>query len=375
MSKIFIISSEFPPGPGGIGQHAFSMAFAMNKPVLVLANQDYADSEVCDAFNASLPSHIQFIRFAKRSSFFTSLARIYQVFKLVQKHNPESVIVTGRFSLWVGGLLKISSAKTHVLGIVHGTEISIEGGILARVTAFFYLKLDGIVAVSQFTNSLLHSGVLSHRVRIVPNGIDAALLDESSITQNVQRLTGQPALLTVGNLTPRKGQHRVIKAMSMLLQKFPDLRYHMVGLPTKGKALSDLSTQLGVKHAVVQHGRLSRQDLYKFYRGADVFIMLSENQTDGDVEGFGIAILEANAFGLPAIGAKGCGIEEAISPHSGILVDGDNPEEIMMALESIMANYKLYSKGARAWAEKHNWQVLVKLILELTPSQGEIHEA
>ena len=98
--------------------------------------------------------------------------------------------------------------------------------------------------------------------------------------------------------------------------------------------------------------------LYQIYLSCDVFAMLSENQPDGDIEGFGIAILEANSFGLPAIGAKGCGIEDAISKESGVLVDGDNCEEILQALNFVLENKEVLSKGAREWAKNHSWNKL-----------------
>jgi phosphatidylinositol alpha-1,6-mannosyltransferase len=121
---------------------------------------------------------------------------------------------------------------------------------------------------------------------------------------------------------------------------------------------------LGVSYALTFHGRLpAKTDVQRAYASADIFIMLSENQPNGDVEGFGIAILEANAMGLPAIGATGCGIADAISHNSGILVDGDKPEEIALAVEKMMANYDAYSQGARQWAEQHNWEEILKRIV------------
>jgi phosphatidylinositol alpha-1,6-mannosyltransferase len=104
----------------------------------------------------------------------------------------------------------------------------------------------------------------------------------------------------------------------------------------------------------------SRQELFRAFASADLFVMLSENQKNGDLEGFGIAILEANAFGLPAIGASGCGIEDAISPESGILIDGNDASAMVHAMERILENKQAFSKGARHWAEQHNWAELIK---------------
>ena len=65
-------------------------------------------------------------------------------------------------------------------------------------------------------------------------------------------------------------------------------------------AVGDLTFDLGIKLA------------------SDVFVMLSSPTSTGDVEGFGIAIIEANALSLPSIGAKDCGIEDALEIRDGI---------------------------------------------------------
>ena len=61
MNRILLISSEFPPGPGGIGTHAYQLAKALTQhhyEVHVLSPQDYADESEIQAFNAQLNFHI-----------------------------------------------------------------------------------------------------------------------------------------------------------------------------------------------------------------------------------------------------------------------------------------------------------------------------
>lgn len=364
-TTFLIISSEFPPGPGGIGQHAFSMIQAIpnSSEITILTNQDYASESQSASFNQSLPKNCKLVLFQSRASKLTPLKRIQQAFKLTNELKPNLVIATGLFPLWIGGLLKITHAHLRVVGIAHGSEISASGGLTARITAFFYRRLDSIVAVSRFTAKLLHPKTNPEKVKIVPNGLEAHTLGLQF--EPTSHFMGKPALLTVGNLTPRKGQHRVVNALPTILKQLPDLHYHMVGLPTTEAEIKKRALNMGVEKAISIHGRVaSREALLKVYTQADIFIMLSENQNNGDVEGFGIAILEANAFGIPAIGAKGCGIEDAISENSGILVDGDDASDITQAIKTILSDYDRYSKGARLWAEKHNWNNLIKDILE-----------
>lgn len=360
-----IITSEFPPGPGGIGQHAWSMvqALSLHAPVVVLGHQDYADPQEVEQFNAQLPSDIRFVPFERRGGKLQPLYKFVKAIRLYRKLNPKQVIVTGRFPLWIGGLLKTLFPKSKIIGFAHGSEVTSQGGRLAQLTYRALRRLDVVWAVSAFTKKALQSAGVNH-IGILPNGIDHALLKTGGEQHERFDWQGNPRLLTVGNLTPRKGQHRVIKALPEIKRVHPDVQYHIVGLPTTKPKLQQLAESLGVIDQVIFHNRLPRrEDLYRAFTTADIFIMLSENQPNGDVEGFGIAILEANAFGIPAIGAKGCGIEDAISAQSGILVDGNNHIEITKAIKTILNNYQAYSTGARNWAEQHNWDALIKKVV------------
>ena len=94
--------------------------------------------------------------------------------------------------------------------------------------------------------------------------------------------------------------------------------------------------------------------------------MLSENLENGDFEGFGIAILEAMSMGLPAIGSINTGIEDAISNHtSGVLVNSNNVEEIDNAVGEILENYSRYSKNAKEWSGKFNWNKVIEQYIQL----------
>lgn len=360
--KVLIISSEFPPGPGGIGQHAasFALAFSVNKEVHVLANQDYTNADELKKYHASLPNSIRITAFANRSGRFTFLRRLRQSFVLTKNLKPNQVYVTGRFPLWAGALIKLLLPKQSVFGFAHGTEVSNKSGVLGKITCQAAKRLDHVYAVSRFTAQFLKENGLKN-ISILPNGLDRSYFELADETSENLNLKGHPKLLTVGNVTPRKGQHRVIQALPTMLKSFPNLHYHIVGLPTQKQNLEVLAHNLGVASAITFHGLVpTKAELMRVYKSCNIFIMLSENQPNGDVEGFGIAILEANALGIPAVGARGCGIEDAISNESGVLVDGDNEEEICRAIKAIMNNYEKYSKCAKAWAKKHDWSSLVK---------------
>jgi phosphatidylinositol alpha-1,6-mannosyltransferase len=251
--------------------------------------------------------------------------------------------------------------------VLHGTEVNLPNYILRLLTHQAIAVADVIVPVSEFTKSLLPARILDkHRnIVIIKNGIDDVWSNQRAGIKI--DLAGYPRLLTVGHVSPRKGQHRVIKALPLLVSRFPQIHYHIVGLPLNQNKLEQLAEELGVRQHITFHGRVSHHtDLRDYYVSADIFMLLSENQPDGDVEGFGIVALEANLHGLPVVGARYCGVEEAVShKNSGYLVDGNEAEEILEGITYCLNHKDELDQNSRDWAKRHQWDEIVKQYLEV----------
>ena len=135
-----------------------------------------------------------------------------------------------------------------------------------------------------------------------------------------------------------------------------------MGKPILQRQLEKLAVSLCVEKNIVFHGMLQRNKLIDLLKSCHVKMMLSKESSLGDVEGFGIAVLEANAVGLPAIGSKNTGIEDAIKDgFSGRLVTANNENEIVNALIDITENYADYSLHAKEYAAQHDWKHIVKV--------------
>jgi glycosyltransferase involved in cell wall biosynthesis len=366
--KIVLISSEFPPGPGGIGQHAYSLAKSLNSSdfeIIVLSPADYASEDEVIQFDKSQLFRI--VRFNRSGPISTYTNRIRQIYSCLRKYEIKHVILTGKFPLWVGLLLKLSKPYTKTIAILHGSEVNLQNWLLRKFTHIAINKADQIVAVSSFTKSILPLYISSKReIHVIPNGIDVQDAGEVIIEDEI-KLIGSPCLLTIGHVTPRKGQHRVIKALPGLVEKYPGIHYHMIGTPNTKKEVEQLAFNLGVGQHITFHNRVKRhEDLEKYYNACDIFMLLSENQSDGDVEGFGIVALEANLSGKPVVGAINCGIEDAVkNDFSGYLVDGNNSIEIAAAVELCLLNKERLEITSRDWARQHNWKNIVKMYIPI----------
>lgn len=357
-----IISSEFPPGPGGIGKHAYSMAKGLlhnGVNVSVVCNMDYTSEDEINSFlNNNREVNIHRIQ---RKGFSTYINRTRTIISLYKKYRFDKVILTGQFSLWMGFLLKALYKNVNTTLIIHGSELNIGGSVKQALTKKSILNGDKVFVVSNYTRSLLQSKVDIQDIEVLPNGLN---MEDWNVEKEPFTWKGYPNLLTVGSVTQRKGQHNVINALQEIKKTYPDVHYHIVGKDTDG-TLKNLVQQSRQENHVTFHGKLSDADLRKAYKTADIFCMLSESDSRGDVEGFGIAILEANINGIPAIGSKGTGIEDAIdNGRTGILVDAHKPIEISNAIDTILKMDKVaLADECKGWAKIHDWNQLAKELI------------
>ena len=370
MKKILLISSEFPPGPGGIGFHAYSLSWEFQKNddfrLSILCNADYILDEKVKIFDKT--SGLNIIRF-KRFGKLTQIIRVIKFLSVIQKSNPDIIIFSGLFSLWLMNL-SFFLQKTKKIAIIHGHEPIFGNLIKQRLTLTSLKKADHFVAVSRFSKLTLESKyqlTLKQSISIIPNGIDPVYLkswhDSFVLASKSEPLKqGYPKLLTIGHTSPRKGQHNVIQALPAIKRLYPEVIYYVVGRDVNNACLIEIAKSLGVSENIqFIPPRLEHFELLQFYQSADIFMLLSENQPNGDVEGFGIVALEANYFGVPVIGSKGCGVEDAVSDgYSGFLIDAHNVDEIADSVNSIIQNYNHFSLNAKEFAKQHKWSNIVK---------------
>lgn len=363
--KILLLTSEFPPQPGGIGQQASSLAGWLHRAgrdIRVVTNsRGEAHRREEKDYDEALPFPVLRAR-RFRIAGFTYLHRFWLALRQADSPRPVTVLASGKFSLWLAGFFSFFYTRHTYIAILHGSELGLRGP--ARLLTKWCLRgFDRGVAVSHFTKKLAKALAPRLRVQVIPNGFEAERLDRFP---GKAALAGHPALATVGNVTKRKGQQNAIRALPAVLERFPEAHYHIVGLPTEQPAFEALAAELGVRAHITFHGPLPDAELAPSLRGAHLFLMLSERRPDGDVEGFGIAILEANHLGLPAIGANDSGITDAIRDgYSGRLVNPHDPAAVATAVEEIMKDYPAYAARAKTWAGGFTWEKVIEGYLEV----------
>jgi glycosyltransferase involved in cell wall biosynthesis len=167
---------------------------------------------------------------------------------------------------------------------------------------------------------------------------------------------GPPTLVTVGHLVARKRHADVLRALWLLRDRHPDLRYLVVGDGPERPALERLIAELDLRDRVELAGQLEHAEALRRARTGWAFVMPSVD------EAFGVAYVEAMAAGMPAVGARGePGPEEIAAAGGGMrLVPPGDVEALAAELHALLAEPRFrHELGARARAtvaERFSWE-------------------
>ena len=185
----------------------------------------------------------------------------------------------------------------------------------------------GVVVSSAFTGrNLAPYGVPAERVRVVVPGTEPAA---PAVGPGSSR---PPELLCVASLTPRKG-HDVLLAA---LERVRDLRWTCTCAgsasrdPAHAARVRRLLADAGLSDRVRLVGEREGDALEELYGKASLFVLTSYH------EGYGMALAEALARGLPVVSTTGGAIPFTVPADAGRLVAPGDPGAFSAALRSLL---------------------------------------
>ncbi len=368
--NVLMTCTEFPPGPGGIGTHAYQLAAgldALGWTVTVVTPQDYVSPEDARRFNEAQGFRVVRLRPVSGRGV-EAVYRESVLARWIRRSRPDVLLASGGNAVilaagrWAGRAIPW-------LAVGHGSEFGGPRGWQNRLTLSAFRAATAVACVSEYTRGrMLAAGVRPRIECVIPNGADPGQFGVRSVdSAALRRALGLPAgplLVTVGNVTERKGQDVVVRALPRILERVRDAQYAVVGLPTRGAELRRLAAELGVEDRVHLLGRLDGKTLVDLLNDADVFVMTSRRTADGDVEGYGIAAVEAALCGKPSVVSSDSGLQEAIEPgKTGIAVPPNDADAAARALTSLLEDPPLRKRmgdAARTRAEREQtWAIRV----------------
>jgi glycosyltransferase involved in cell wall biosynthesis len=166
----------------------------------------------------------------------------------------------------------------------------------------------------------------SQKILVTPLGINLDRFRNIDATEirKKHNLSNRIVLLYVGRLVPSKCVGFLIEAISNLSEDFVLI---LVGSGTEREKLEDLASSLNVSDRVVFAGRISDEDLPKYYASSNAFVTASLH------EGFCVPIIESFASGKPAVVPNRTAMPEVVA-NGGLIYDG-SIEDFLVKLRSL----------------------------------------
>ncbi len=272
---------------------------------------------------------------------------LWQLPKILKKEKIDVVVFSSMVTATTLLLRAPDLRKQHVRSvvIVHGQDVTLPNKYYQRLVRKVFKKVDLVAPVSDATaNECFSRG--AEYVRVVPNGISADRFEGLEASNQIPKKRDDMVLLSVGRHVKRKGFEWFIEEV---MTQLPDgIQYWLVGEGPETQNLHQAVGKFGLPRRVRILGKLSEEQLASVYKAADLFVM-PNIAIEGDMEGFGVVMLEANLMGLPVLAANLEGIQDVVEDGENgyLLPSGDESAFIEKILE-----FNDNAEGLRRLGEK-----------------------
>lgn len=297
------------------------------------------------AFDHDPPSKIGKVLLNKRKLFFSGINDLD--YDIIHIHQP-------RVNYY---LLATKPTKPVVLHI-HGASTRIQE-INFKLSMWLHRKkISKIIAVSNAAASQIRRLAGELNSEVVYNGVDTSFFKPDLSRPHKK---GDPQLLFVSALRKYKNTQAIIKAMPLLLKKYPSAYLQIVGDGEEFQNLSKLVEEKRLQDKVELTGNISDQEELRLrYSSCDLYISAST------MEACPVPPFEAMACGKP-VALYGIEAHREIVDLSkaGVIFNSEYEEEICNKIMEAYENRIELGKMARKFAERHDWSVTCNKMVKI----------
>jgi len=220
-------------------------------------------------------------------------------------------------------------------------------GTLPGIDRFFSWFTDHFITPSKFVEKeLLTQGIPSSKVTWVPNGIELEVctpLSRASLGLERHHFV----IGSIGRLEHVKGHDLLLAAFHPLIKKLPHARLILIGSGSRESFLKTWVREQRIESAVVFLPH--QENIFAYYPLFDLLVLPSRAECLANV------LLEAALCGCPLLASNRGGNDDFVKHEkSGILVDPENTETLMSAMEDChhhKEKWKTYAEEARVRVE------------------------
>jgi len=351
-----ILTRSFPPEVGGMQNLMWGLANSLSKYFMIKVFADYYDQH--ESYDKEVSFSIERIGGIK-------LLRKYRKAHLVNEFIKNNKNIEGIITDHWKSLELIKTDKKKIC-LIHSKEINHDKGSNLNKRVLNVLNnVDHVVSNSEYTKNLaINCGVAESKITIINPGVNPAKeLHKKGIKEAESLLKNKnPRLITVSRLDKRKNHEKIIMTLRNLKQIYPYIIYTCVGDGDEEENLKQLVKELDLNEQVLFLKNISQDLKNSLVAKSNIFVMPSIVHKKS-VEGFGIAFIEAAQYGIPSLGGKDGGAEDAIEHQkNGLICDGNSLDEIYSSINDLLNDKKYleYGKIAKENSTKFYWDKIIE---------------
>lgn len=252
--------------------------------------------------------------------------------KLLHEHFPNAkVVAVVHYLNWCFALNGNVSKFHQLLGSKHRDkkeEVLYEEYLNDRK---LLQEVDKVICLSQATRSLLIADyqLKAEKTTVIYNGLkdeeitEITSKDRKDLKQSLSFDAEDAIVLFVGRLDSIKGVDFLIKAFRKVLDIYPHARLILAGDGSYNTYLKECS---GIRSRITFTGKVDKEELYQYYRIADVGVMPSFHEQCSYVG------IEMMMHGVPLIGTSSTGLGEMIADDLKVRLDESQEEQLSVEL-------------------------------------------
>jgi len=298
----------------------------------------------------------------KTTGFLFSLLR--KIPRRTKSFQPDVILFSSMVTASVAPLLK-KRVNVPMVTINHGQDVTLPVSVYQWYVPKIFKALSGVISVSSATRkaSILR-GLSPEKGVALPNGFDGSaqndLPSKNEAIEELEKkyelsLKDKNVIVTVGRQVKRKGHEWFIREV---MDKLPDdVVFFLVGYGPEYETIMRARDLSESAQRIIITGKISDELLQFCYAAADLFVM-PNIPVEGDMEGFGIVLLEANRAGVPAISSDIEGMRDVIKQGvNGYRVPHSDAKQFAEKItETLHGDLQALSESSKKYVnEKFSW--------------------
>jgi len=292
------------------------------------------------------------------------LADVKSLFRLIHIFKQEKPVIVHTNLAKAGIVGRLAAVMTGVPIIIHTFHGHIFTGYFSKWRSVLFIWVEKILAVfstkiivisDQIRNEICNVYRVANNSKVVtiPLGFELDKFEPLTAYRGYYRemysiALDAPVIGIVGRLTAIKNHRLFLQIAQLLLRKFPEVHFLIIGDGEKKVYLENLAVKMDIDRHVHFTGWVREQA--KIYADLDLLLLTSLN------EGTPVTVIEAMYYGIPVVSTRVGGVPDLIEDKkSGFLINTQNPADFVEPVETL-----LFSDSERTKISKEAKEFIVR---------------